>query len=89
MFIEAIQALIGINQPEPHFRTVGLIAICVAGHREAIQVDGVSPFRQHILVPPVRGPGTFSSFVAVRRTMSYSCRRAASGSIRDARLACA
>jgi hypothetical protein len=35
----------------------------------------------------VRGRGTFSSFVAVRRTMSYSCRRAASGSIRDARLA--
>jgi hypothetical protein len=35
----------------------------------------------------LRGPGTFSSFVAVRRTMSYSCRRAASGSIRDARLA--
>jgi hypothetical protein len=29
----------------------------------------------------------FSSFVAVRATMSYSCRRAASGSIRDARLA--
>jgi hypothetical protein len=28
-----------------------------------------------------------SSFVAVRRIMSYSCRRAASGSIRDARLA--
>jgi hypothetical protein len=26
-------------------------------------------------------------FVAVRRTISYSCRRAASGSIRDARLA--
>jgi hypothetical protein len=35
----------------------------------------------------VRGRGTFSSFVAARRTMSYSCRRAASGSIRDARLA--
>ena len=35
----------------------------------------------------VRGRGTFSSFVAVRRTMCYSCRRAASGSIRDARLA--
>src|SRR5713226_4998129 len=35
----------------------------------------------------VRGRGTFSSLVAVRRTMSYSCRRAASGSIRDARLA--
>src|SRR5947209_17670455 len=35
----------------------------------------------------VRGRGTFSSFVAVRRTMSYSCRTAASGSIRDARLA--
>ena len=31
-------------------------------------------------------PRTFSSFV-VRRTMSYSCRRAASGSIRDARRA--
>jgi hypothetical protein len=29
----------------------------------------------------------FSSFVAARRTMSYSCRRAARGSIRDARLA--
>ena len=28
-----------------------------------------------------------SSFVAVRRIMSYSCRRAATGSIRDARLA--
>jgi hypothetical protein len=35
----------------------------------------------------VHGRGTFSSFVAARRTMSYSCRRAASGSIRDARLA--
>ncbi len=35
----------------------------------------------------VRGAGTFSSFVAVRRTMSHSCRRATSGSIRDARLA--
>jgi len=38
-------------------------------------------------VTDVRGPGTFSSFAAARRTMSYSCRRAASGSIRDARLA--
>jgi len=38
-------------------------------------------------VTDVLGPGTFSSFVAARRTMSYSCRRAASGSIRDARLA--
>ena len=35
----------------------------------------------------VRGRQTFSSFVAARRTMSYSCRRASSGSIRDARLA--
>jgi hypothetical protein len=29
----------------------------------------------------------FLCFVAARSTMSYSCRRAASGSIRDARLA--
>jgi hypothetical protein len=35
----------------------------------------------------VRGRGTFSSFVAAQCILSHSCRRAASGSIRDARLA--
>src|SRR5438477_3834217 len=45
------------------------------------------PLSRAATVIDVRAPGTFSSFVAARRPMSYSCRRAASGSIRDARLA--
>jgi IS66 Orf2 like protein len=51
--------------------------------REHLELDA---FAGHLFVFTSRGKD-ISSFVAVRRTMSYSCRRAASGSIRDARLA--
>ncbi len=69
-----------------------------AGHRCASAASGYTRalpmcarVGRHLMRAPtvtdVRGPGTFSSFVAARSTMSYSCRRATSGSIRDARLA--
>ncbi len=68
------QATVVVRQQHP--------AILVRGLRQSSSASNGTPTVIH-----VRGRGASLSFLAVRRTASYSCRRAATGSMRDARLA--